>query len=415
MIGSVRMKNYLFVLIVGTILSTPCPVMAMAPEDGSFTQTLHPAYFTQHSRTPFEVETDHNDYPVKDNKMEIQELPILHKEIWNDILGRVIDLRRILLGNETINSLKLVCTEWNKLICEIPTKYEALNNTIYPEGFFGQFPNLQTLTIKSDREGRPCSLVADNHINGLTQLTELNVNKGLTQITDEGVSTLTNIRILRIYPEHKNITHIGISGLTNLRILDICSKLNFTSAIVSLFMNLTELDLDANSNITDDALSRFTNLRRLGLFNNHTITDKGLSGLTNLTSLALFNVGGVSDKGFHFLTNLTNLNLCHNSKITDEGLSPLTNLRKLGLRTNYKITYKGLSFLTKLEELDLSYNINIIDEGLSVLTNLTELDLEDNSTITDLRRLTKLKEVHGVNSRTDILMPPHLANFHKEL
>jgi len=172
-----------------------------------------------------------------------------------------------------------------------------------------------------------CPLKNMPGLNGLTNLTELELWSCPSLTNVHGLSGLTNLTNLYLTC-CSSLTNIdALNGLTNLTNLDLagCSSLTNMDALSGL-TNLTYLNLTGCLSLTNmDALCGLTNLTFLNLSHCDSLTNlDGLKGLTNLPRLWMHDCSSLrSVAALSGLTNLTYLNLCECSSLTNDQVKVL--------------------------------------------------------------------------------------------
>lgn len=263
--------------------------------------------------------------------------------------------------------------------------------------FFNLAPLTQLESLVADFR------VNDNELEGLTNLTELNLNDNY-DVSENCITRLTNLTCLYLDDPSFNITNTRnfknhvICKLPKLQTLSVVNNQRIKDRHVSSLTNLTRLNIGADEcyggNISDAGLSHLVSLKELDMRNcNDSITDIGLYPLVNLTSLNIKDNTWLTAASLERLTHLRELNITRASPKVVCGIKNLTNLTSLIARRVYMVDAVLLENLINLTHLDISICENFYDHSIKKLTNMVHLNIYRNSNITPsgVRRMKKLK------------------------
>ena len=241
----------------------------------------------------------------------------------------------------------------------------------------GLFTNYKVLDLSSQ------NLTTLEALEGLTQLTTLNLNANKLTLEDEKsqeiLKSMKNLENLNI--ANNQVTNIkAINNLGNLKLLylqgnnnvnlveieDIISNLNLLTVstqslktIVNCDINkITKLRVADSSELTEiPDLSKFEKLKDLSLSNDSNIKD--LSTISDITSLEILNLNNTNLHGrmidFSKLTNLTYVDLRNNTLWSED----LENLKVLRNKTNLTIDLRNNSIIDATALLELNSNTKI--------------------------------------------------------
>ncbi len=241
----------------------------------------------------------------------------------------------------------------------------------------GLFTNYKALDLSGQ------NLTTLEALEGLTQLTSLNLNANKLTLEDEKsqeiLKSMKNLENLNI--GNNQVTNIkAINNLGNLKLLylqgnnnvnlveieDIISNLDLLTVstqslktIVNCDINkITKLRLTNSSALTEiPDLSRFEKLKDLSLSSDSNIKD--LSTISDITSLEILNLYNTNLHGrmidFSKLTNLTNVDLRNNTLWSED----LENLKVLRNNTNLTIDLRNNSIIDATALLELNSNTKI--------------------------------------------------------
>ena len=258
----------------------------------------------------------------------------------------------------------------------------------------GLFTNYKKLNLYNQ------NLTTLEHLEGLTELTNLNLNSNKLTLEDEKsqeiLRSMTNLT--ELYLINNNITNVeAINDLPNLKILsitgnkninlkdmeDIISKLNVLRLSNETLKTIVNCDINkiqrlklSDSYLTElPDLSNFVKLIELNLRNNKDIKD--FSMISKMNNLQILNLSMDETHNrmidFSNLTNLTNLNLSENA-LWSEDLESLKALKNntnltLDLSKNSIIDASALLVLNPNTKINLSGNINLSEESKTALSN----------------------------------------------
>lgn len=137
--------------------------------------------------------------------------------------------------------------------------------------------NLKNLTILKLNKSK--SVISDNAINGLINLTELNC--GYSQITDNAFKLLTKLQSLQC-ERNITITNEALQYLPNLLEFRCGHNTNFTDSGVILLTKLVILNCEHNTNLTDISLLNLPNLKILCCGINHNFRSRLSNQITSI-------------------------------------------------------------------------------------------------------------------------------------
>ena len=249
------------------------------------------------------------------------------------------------------------------------------------------FNNYTKLDLSNQR------LTTLESLEGLTQLTTLNLNSNSLTLEDEKsqeiLKSMTNLNNLNL--GNNEITSIiAVNSLKKLKFLTLYGNNVNLVEIEDIISNLTQLQVSTetlktinecdvtkittlklnNSNVNElPDLSRFKNLTSLNLDGNPNISNfEEVSKITSLQNLSLMN-NNLHERNIDFskLTNLTNLDL-RNNTLWSEDLENLKVLRNnsnltINLSNNSIIDATALLELNPNTKINLSGNINLSQDS----------------------------------------------------
>lgn len=230
------------------------------------------------------------------------------------------------------------------------------------------------------------------NLNGLTQLTNINISSSLGSTTTFSFSNLPALTNFSFY--YSSITSLTISNANSLQNVNIWGNTNMTTlhllslpsllkiagdagAVSDLSITNSPLLNDINlggSNLTSITINSFPLLKKLNLQGN-LLTD--ISGFTNLNNLEELNVQAnlISTMTLPSMPNLRSL-ICGTNGYSSIDLSGLPQLRVLAINNNL-LTTVDFSNNVLLQQLIISQNA-IASADFSMLANLSNFSCEFN-------------------------------------
>ena len=232
-------------------------------------------------------------------------------------------------------------------------------------------------------------------VNGLKNLTALNVSGGACTVSQAGIMECLKLRKLNA---NGNFRITAVNHLPELRELMACWGSGISQEGIADCLRLKRLGASCNPRITSaNHLPELEELDASGY--NSGISQEGIMKCLRLKRLdASWNPRIIS---VNHLPELEDLNAArYQSGISQEGIMDCRKLRKLNLSGNSNIT--SVNHLTELEELDLSYGSPICQEGIMGCLRLRILAIGNNFGPISIKYLTELEELRTYGQKCQV-------------